>query len=192
MGLVSSCWYVHAPHHYRPSPISSPPPHPNPRGRGGSERTMEAARSWAASVLPPELAAAAGGDPLAALAVTAAALVAGLLILAFWFRSESGAPAKQVAAQSRPPPVKIVADADVDDGRTRVTIFFGTQTGTAEGFAKVHCLIGSVSFGCVPSVNFRTPCLTRSSCVCLQSMAEEARARYEKAVFKVVDLVNFS
>jgi NADPH-ferrihemoprotein reductase len=151
---------------------------------------MEAARSWAASVLPPELAAAAGGDPLAALAATAAALVAGLLILAFWFRSESGAPTKQVATQSRPPPVKI--DADVDDGRARVTIFFGTQTGTAEGFAKVRCLIGSGSIGCVPLVNSRMPCLIRSSCVCLQSMAEEARARYEKAVFKVVDLVNFA
>ena len=33
---------------------------------------LEAAREWAASVIPPELAAAAGGDPLAALAATAA------------------------------------------------------------------------------------------------------------------------
>lgn len=121
---------------------------------------LEAARSWAASVLPPELADAAGGDPLAALAATAAALVAGLLILAVWFRSGGGAPAKPVATLARPPPVKVDADADADDGRKRVTIFFGTQTGTAEGFAK--------------------------------SIAEEAKARYDKAVFKVVDLDDYA
>ena len=98
---------------------------------------LEAAREWAASVIPPELAAAAGGDPLAALAATAATLVAGLLILAVWFRSGGGAQAKPAPTPVRPAPVKVDADADVDDGRKRVTIFFGTQTGTAEGFAKV-------------------------------------------------------
>jgi hypothetical protein len=137
---------------------------------------LQAARAWAASVTPPELAAAARGDPLAELAATAAALVAGLVILSVWFRSGNGASAKQSPTPVRPPPVKIDADADADDGRKRVTIFFGTQAGTAEGFAKVGAR--SDQFACLALSLFLTRRARFDSMrLCLQSMVEEARVR---------------
>nr|TKV99011.1 hypothetical protein SEVIR_8G011500v2 [Setaria viridis] len=60
-------------------------------------------------------------------------------------------------AQTRPFAVKPKDEPDPDDGRQRVTVFFETQTSTAESFAK--------------------------------ALAEEAKVRYGRAVFKVVDLV---
>ncbi|KAJ3676895.1 hypothetical protein LUZ60_002619 [Juncus effusus] len=94
-----------------------------------------------------------------ALLATSAAVVVGCVLLVIWRRSGKGSAT--LAEPPRPPPIKVDAkEEEVDDGRQRVTIFFGTQTGTAEGFAK--------------------------------SLAEEAKARYEKAIFKVTDLDDYA
>ncbi|XP_039003161.1 NADPH--cytochrome P450 reductase 2-like [Hibiscus syriacus] len=88
---------------------------------------------------------------------TSIALLIGCVVILFWRRSGSRRP-KQII----PPKPLIVRDLDeeVDDGKKKVTVFFGTQTGTAEGFAK--------------------------------ALAEEAKARYDKATFKIVDLDDYA
>lgn len=100
----------------------------------------------------------ASKEEVVTLIATSAALVVGCLLLILWRRSGK---VSKPTEPPRPPPLKLeVKEEEVDDGKKRVTVFFGTQTGTAEGFAK--------------------------------SLAEEARSRYEKASFKVVDLDDFA
>ncbi|KAM0943327.1 putative NADPH--hemoprotein reductase [Dioscorea sansibarensis] len=102
---------------------------------------------------------AAGAERVLAIIATMGALVVGCLVLIVWRWSAGRKPSKP----SEPPKPLVVRDEpeiDSDDGKKRVTVFFGTQTGTAEGFAK--------------------------------ALADEARPRYEKATFKVVDLDDYA
>ncbi|KAJ3698448.1 hypothetical protein LUZ61_002153 [Rhynchospora tenuis] len=91
--------------------------------------------------------------------VTAVAVLVGFGFFLIWKRS--GGEKKEVAPP-RPTPLKVAppTETEVDDGKKKVTVFFGTQTGTAEGFAK--------------------------------ALVEEAKARYEKATFRVVDLDEYA
>nr|BBA60202.1 NADPH-cytochrome P450 reductase [Perilla frutescens var. hirtella] len=90
---------------------------------------------------------------------TSVAVLLGCVVYLIWRRGAGSA--KKVVE----PPKLVVTKApaeteEVDDGKKKVTIFFGTQTGTAEGFAK--------------------------------ALAEEAKARYPQANFKVVDLDDYA
>ncbi|XWS52207.1 hypothetical protein CRYUN_Cryun11dG0047200 [Craigia yunnanensis] len=88
---------------------------------------------------------------------TSIAVLIGCVVVFVWRRAGSQKP-KQI----KPPKPLIVKEleSEADDGKKKITIFFGTQTGTAEGFAK--------------------------------ALAEEAKARYDKATFKVIDLDDYA
>ncbi|GAB4853568.1 MFS transporter multidrug-resistance type transporter [Ancistrocladus abbreviatus] len=89
---------------------------------------------------------------------TSIAVLIGCVILLFWRRS--GGNKSSLAAETPKPLIIKQPEVEFDDGKKKVTIFFGTQTGTAEGFAK--------------------------------ALAEEAKARYEKATFKVIDVDDYA
>ncbi|XP_057748801.1 NADPH--cytochrome P450 reductase [Arachis stenosperma] len=88
---------------------------------------------------------------------TSVAILIGCVIALVWRRSSSHKP-KPVELPKRV--IEREPEPEVDDGKKKVSIFFGTQTGTAEGFAK--------------------------------AIAEEAKARYDKATFKVLDLDDYA
>ncbi|KAJ8439574.1 hypothetical protein Cgig2_024161 [Carnegiea gigantea] len=66
---------------------------------------------------------------------TSIALLIGCAFLLIWRKSSGGKSSRAVAEVPKPLIVK-EEEAEEDDGKKKVTIFFGTQTGTAEGFAK--------------------------------------------------------
>ncbi|KAF7148888.1 hypothetical protein RHSIM_Rhsim03G0264500 [Rhododendron simsii] len=88
---------------------------------------------------------------------TAVAVLIGCVAVLVWRRSSG-----QNSARAPEPPGPMIAktEPEIDDGKKKVTVFYGTQTGTAEGFAK--------------------------------ALVDEAKARYEKVKFRVVDLDDYA
>jgi hypothetical protein len=109
---------------------------------------MELVAALLRGVTPAELAGSVAAGERAevrALLATLAAAVLGCALLVLWQRTakRKEADTKASAAAGTQLAKKARQDNDEqpgDDGRKRVAVFFGTQTGTAEGFAKVaHC-----------------------------------------------------
>ncbi|GMI64894.1 ARABIDOPSIS THALIANA CYTOCHROME REDUCTASE 1, ARABIDOPSIS CYTOCHROME REDUCTASE, P450 reductase 1 [Hibiscus trionum] len=76
-------------------------------------------------------------DSMIMMAMTSLAVVLGLLF--FLWKKSATERSRDVKPLLAPNPVSLKADGDDDDvpaGKTKVAVFFGTQTGTAEGFAK--------------------------------------------------------
>lgn len=79
-------------------------------------------------------------ESLKMILVTSVAVFVGCVFLFLWRFSSSSSSGNTLGKKIEPlKPLIVKKDADeVDDGKKKVTIFFGTQTGTAEGFAKVR------------------------------------------------------
>ncbi|XP_051187271.1 NADPH--cytochrome P450 reductase [Lolium perenne] len=130
---------------------------------------MELVAALLRGITPAELAGAVPAGERAevrALLATLAAAVLGCALLVLWRRTAAGKKRKDadkasaaLATQGKKAR-QGTEEQPADDGRKRVAVFFGTQTGTAEGFAK--------------------------------ALAEEAKARYDKATFKVIDLDDYA
>ncbi|RRT45941.1 hypothetical protein B296_00040495 [Ensete ventricosum] len=69
---------------------------------------------------------------------TSVAVLVGCALI-FFLRRSGGK--KKVVELPKPAAVRVRPEAEADDGKKKVTVFFGTQTGTAEGFAKLDQLL---------------------------------------------------
>lgn len=87
-----------------------------------------------------------GSDAVLMLLTTSFAVIVGLVV---FFLKRSSDRSKEVKPVVFPKSLNVEPEEEieVEPGKVKVTVFFGTQTGTAEGFAKVKSV--HVVFRCV-------------------------------------------
>ncbi|KAL2502148.1 NADPH--Cytochrome [Forsythia ovata] len=76
---------------------------------------------------------------------TSVAVLIGCVVVLVWRRA-SGSAKKAEELPKLVIPKAVAQPEEVDDGTKKVTIFFGTQTGTAEGFAKALAEEGNARY----------------------------------------------
>lgn len=69
---------------------------------------------------------------------TSVAVLIGCVVALAYRRASGSAKKKQLELPKLQVEKAVVETEDLDEGKKKVSIFFGTQTGTAEGFAKVE------------------------------------------------------
>lgn len=74
---------------------------------------------------------------LAMVLTTSVAVLIGCVVVLAWRRTAGSAGKKQLQPPKLVVPKPAAEPEDAEDEKTKVSVFFGTQTGTAEGFAKV-------------------------------------------------------
>ncbi|MFX6572675.1 flavodoxin family protein, partial [Acinetobacter baumannii] len=70
------------------------------------------------------------------LLTTSIALIIGYVVLLVWRRAKRSAKKNAMQPPKLAVPKVVQEPEEVDDGTKKVSIFYGTQTGTAEGLAK--------------------------------------------------------
>lgn len=91
------------------------------------------------AVSPAVMAMLLENKELVMILTTSVAVLIGCVVVLIWRRS-SGSGKKVVEPPKLIVPKSVVEPEEIDEGKKKFTIFFGTQTGTAEGFAKVRSL----------------------------------------------------